>query len=29
MEEARRRGLPMGQSGPLEREDRPMPGNYL
>jgi hypothetical protein len=29
MEEARRRGLPMGQSGPLDREDRPMPGNYL
>ena len=29
MEEARRRGLPMGQSGPGEREDRPMPGNYL
>jgi hypothetical protein len=29
VEEARRRGLPMGQFGALPAEDRPMPGNYL
>jgi hypothetical protein len=29
MEEARHRSLPMGQFGSAEREDRPMPGNYL
>ena len=29
MEEAKRRGLPMGQFGAAEREERPMPGNYL
>jgi hypothetical protein len=29
MEEAKRRGLPMGQLGPAEPEDRPMPGTYL
>jgi hypothetical protein len=29
LEEARRRGLPMGQPGRDQGEDRPMPGTYL